>query len=131
MIQTPFNKYRETSIQTMTPGQLLIMLYDGAIRFARKGVEGVKQKNYQEANNCFIRVQEIINELVASLDHSYPISKDLLQLYDYFLRKMVEANIKKDIQPALEVIDHLVELKETWIQASKLSTSSGSVLNHG
>ncbi|GAA4873814.1 flagellar export chaperone FliS [Paenibacillus vulneris] len=131
MIQTPFNKYRETSVQTMTPAQLLIMLYDGAIRFAKKGVEAVKQKNYQEANNSFIRVQEIINELVASLDHSYPISKDLLHLYDYFLRKMIEANIKKDIQPALEVIDHLVELKETWIQASKLSASSGSVRSHG
>lgn len=131
MTQSRFNKYMETSIQTMTPNQLLIMLYDGAIRFTRKGVEAVKQKNYQEANNSFLRVQEIINELVVSLDHSYPISKDLIQLYDYFLRRIVEANMKKDIQPAVEVLSHLLELKESWIQASKLSHASGPALNHG
>ncbi|WP_282938803.1 flagellar export chaperone FliS [Paenibacillus sp. RC67] len=131
MIQSRANKYMETSIQTMTPAQLLIMLYDGAIRFTKKGIDAVKRKNYEEANNSFIRVQEIINELVVSLDRSYEVSDELIRLYDYFLHKMIEANVKKDIDAANEVLGHLLELKETWIQASKLAQNPGAVLNHG
>lgn len=113
------NKYLQTTVQTASAQQLLIMLYDGAIRFCRQGIEATKENNYSEANIGFLKTQDIINEFIITIDRTSPISENLLNLYDYFNMRLIEANIKKSIEPAEEVLNHLMELKETWIQAAK------------
>jgi flagellar protein FliS len=113
------NKYLQTTVQTATPQQLLIMLYDGAIRFCRQGIEATKEKNYAAANTSFLRTQDIINEFIITIDRTSPLSDNLIHLYEYFNTRLIEANIKKMVEPAEEVLGHLVELKETWIQAAK------------
>lgn len=113
------NKYLETTIQTASPAQLLIMLYDGAIRFCRQGIESINEKNYSDANANLLKVQNIVSEFIITIDRSSPISEELLQLYEYFNIRLVEANMKKSTEPAEEVLGHLIELKETWIQAAK------------
>jgi len=128
MIQAQRNKYLETSVQTAAPAQLLIMLVDGAIRFCRAGVEGIKQGNYEDANTQLVKAQNIISEFVITLDRSSPIADNLLQLYEYFNHRLVQANIKKSVEPAEEVLQYLVELKETWIQASKLAQTGQNQL---
>lgn len=129
MIQTPVNKYLETTVKTATPAQLLIMLVDGAIRFTRIGIEAVKQNKPEDAHKSFRRAQDIINEFVVTIDRNSPLAENLLKLYEYFNFRLTEANIKKDAAPAEEVVGHLQELKETWIQASKQAGSS--VAQHG
>jgi len=122
MIQTAQrNKYLEASVQTATPAQLLIMLCDGAIRFCRIGVEAIKQKKYEEANNSLCRAQEIISELKITLDPKSSISENLSKLYEYFNFRLIEANTRKKAESAEEVLNYLIELKETWIQAAKLA----------
>ncbi|RCW44809.1 flagellar export chaperone FliS [Paenibacillus prosopidis] len=113
------NKYLETTVRTAAPAQLLIMLYDGAIRFCRQGIEAIKEQNYAEANTSLLKTQDIINEFIITLDRSTSIADNLLRLYDYFNKRLIEANIKKSTEPAEEVLGHLIELKETWIQAAK------------
>ncbi|MBD2868418.1 flagellar export chaperone FliS [Paenibacillus arenilitoris] len=113
------NKYLQTTVQTATPQQLLIMLYDGAIRFCRQGIEAIRGGNYAAANTSFLRTQDIINEFIITIDRTSPISESLIYLYEYFNTRLVEANMKKNVEPAEEVLGHLVELKETWIQAAK------------
>lgn len=113
------NKYLETTIQTATPAQLLIMLFDGAIRFTRQGVEAIKEQRLADANTNLLKTQDIINEFIITIDRKSPVAENLLNLYDYFKMRLVEANTKKDIEPAEEVLGHLIDLKETWIQASK------------
>ncbi|WP_169084617.1 flagellar export chaperone FliS [Paenibacillus sp. PL91] len=113
------NKYLQNTVQTATPGQLLIMLYDGAIRFCRQGIEAIKEQRYSDANTSLLRVQDIVSEFVITIDRTNPISENLLKLYEYFNMRLVEANIKKNIEPAEEVLEHLIELKETWLQAAK------------
>jgi flagellar protein FliS len=113
------NKYIQNTVQTATPAQLLIMLYDGAIRFCRQGIEAIKEKRYSDANTNLLKVQDIISEFTITIDRSNPISENLLKLYEYFNMRLVEANIKKNIEPAEEVLEHLIELKETWMQAAK------------
>lgn len=113
------NKYLQTTIQTATPAQLLIMLYDGAIRFCRQAIEGIKSSNYAAANENLIKTQNIIKEFMITLDRSNPVSDSLLQLYEYFNMRLIEANLQKNAEPAEEVLSQLIELKETWIQAAK------------
>lgn len=131
MLQAPRNKYLETSVQTATPAQLLIMLVDGAIRFCRGGIESIKKGDYQEANTLLVKAQSIISEFSITLDRNAAIAPALLQLYEYFNFRLVEANIKKSAEPAEEVVQHLLELKETWIQANKLATAQQVEMSHG
>lgn len=116
MLTSPIQKYQQSSVQTASPGQLILMLYDGAIRFVKLGIAGVEEKDIAKANNSFIRAQRIINELMASLNMSVPISSTLLGIYEYLNRRLIEANIKKDTGPAEEVLGHLNELRSAWSQ---------------
>ena len=117
-----YQKYQQSSVQTATPAQLLIMLYDGAIRFVKLGIEAIEQKNYQKANLNLLKSQAIIHELIAGLDHDYAISKNLLQIYEYMLYQLIQSNLKKNTKPAEEVLSYLKDMKETWMEASKQVT---------
>lgn len=128
-LQQQRNKYLETTIQTASPAQLLIMLYDGAIRFCRQGIEAIKGNNYSEANTNLLKVQDIISEFIITIDRSSPISENLLNMYEYINMRLIEANLKKDIEPAEEVLGHLLELKETWYQAAKQSNQQAGQAN--
>lgn len=83
MINSPYEKYRQSSVNTSTPAQLLIMLFDGAIRFVRAGIEGIDSVNHQKANLNLGKAQLIISELMSTLNPSYEISNSLLSLYEY------------------------------------------------
>lgn len=131
MIQTPGNKYLETTIQTASSSRLLIMLYDGAIRFCKLGIESIRQKEYEKANINLCKAQDIIQEFIITLDHSSPIAEGLLRLYDYFLFRLMEANTKKAPEPAEEVLSYLVDLKATWIQAASSVSISQPSADHG
>ncbi|CAI6084387.1 Flagellar secretion chaperone FliS [Cohnella sp. JJ-181] len=125
------NKYMETAVQTATPQQLLIMLIDGAIRFCRAGIEGIKNGQYEDANTQLVKAQNIISEFTITLNRDQPIAANLLQLYEYFNYRLVQANIHKKTEPAEEVVQHLLELKETWIQAAKLAATPQPQSSHG
>ncbi|MCA0757560.1 flagellar export chaperone FliS [Paenibacillus sp. N4] len=120
-LQQQRNKYLETTVQTASPAQLLIMLYDGAIRFCRRGIEAIKEQNYADANTNLLKVQNIISEFIITIDRSSPISENLIRLYEYFNLRLIEANMKKDVESAEEVLGYLIDLKETWIQTAKQS----------
>jgi flagellar protein FliS len=128
MLQMQRNKYLETTIQTATPAQLLIMLCDGAIRFCKQAIEAITQSNFEEANRSLSKAQDIVNEFIITLDRSAPIAESLLKLYEYYNYLLVQANIQKKIEPVQEVISYLVELKETWIQAAKAGATTNAKL---
>lgn len=120
MLTSPYDKYRQSAVQTSTPAQLVIMLYDGAIRFVKAGVEGLNNRDLQKANHNFGKAQTIVSELMCTLDHSYDISKNLHSLYDYINFLLIQSNVKKNIEPAEEALSYLTDLRETWLTASKL-----------
>lgn len=120
------NKYLETAVQTATPSQLLIMLHDGALRFGRLAIEAIKSNDYQEANRCLKKVQDIISELIITLDRSVPLADSMYKLYEYFQYLLIQANIKKSEQPVQEVLGYIAELKEAWLQAARAVTASQS-----
>lgn len=123
MLSTPYQKYQQSSVQTAPPGQLVLMLYDGAIRFVKIGMEAIGTKEIQKSNESLIKAQRILHELIASLNFQYPISNDLLRIYEYLISKLIEANTRKNKQCAAEVIEHLAGLREAWLQAMKPTSS--------
>ncbi|WP_427052060.1 flagellar export chaperone FliS [Paenibacillus sp. TC-CSREp1] len=125
MITSPYDKYRQSSVQTSNPAQLVIMLYDGAIRFIKTAIAGMQQQDIEKTNLNLGKAQTIISELMSTLDQSYDVSKNLFSLYEYTNYLLVEANIQRDESKAEEAVGYLSELRETWIQASKIVASQG------
>ncbi|OKP90599.1 flagellar export chaperone FliS [Paenibacillus sp. P3E] len=129
MLTSPYDKYRQSSVQTSTPAQLVIMLYDGAIRFVRTALDGLSKKDYEKSNLNFGKAQTIVSELMSTLDHSYEVSQNLFSLYEYTNFLLVESNIRKSPEKAEEAIGYLIELRETWLQASKLAAGQTETAN--
>lgn len=108
--------YQQNNVLTASRGKLLLMLYDGAIKFLRFAKASIDEKNVENANKYLCKAQDIVSELMVTLDMNYEISKSLFSLYDYMKYRLVEANIYKDKEMIDEVLNMLVELRETWQQ---------------
>ncbi len=112
-----YQMYRQTQVSTASQGELLIMLFDGAIRFARQSQEYMAAGKIEEASAKLIRTQDIINELILSLDLDVgEIAQNLQQLYVYVHDLLVQANVKKDPAIVDTALGMLVELRDTWGQ---------------
>jgi flagellar protein FliS len=112
-------QYKTHEIQTSSPEEILILLYDGAIRFLRIAKKGLEEKNIEKTHNNLIKAQRIISEFMLSLDMEIggEVAKNLYNLYDYLHYRLVEANLKKDPEMVDEVLEHLRSLKQTWEEA--------------
>lgn len=121
MINNPYQQYRIDAVMTASPEELTLMLYDGIIRFLNQAKEAILSQDMQTAHEKLLRVQDILNELNATLDRSYDISSNLASIYDYLIRKVVQANIKKDVGYIDEVLEFARDLRNTWQQAMKIA----------
>ncbi len=116
----PVNPYLQSKVMTASPEELVLMLYDGAIRFMNQAVINIEGDNKQAAHESSIRAQAIVTELMGGLNMDIDLSANLMSLYDYLHYVMVEANINKDAQQGRQAIELLRELRETWQEAMKL-----------
>ena len=121
--------YKETKIKTAGQGQLIIMLYDEAIKQLTKAVELLDLNNkekkdpgrIEQIGKAIIKTEEIITELMVSLDFDQggEISKNLFSLYTWFNRELLEANMTQDINRILSVKDMLSDLRIVWSEIAK------------
>jgi flagellar protein FliS len=111
-----YQRYKDAQYSTASPEQLLLMLYEGAIKYARQAQEEMREKNIEGANNKLKKTGDIISELMVSLDMEQggEIARNLYNLYDYMSRRLIQANIRKDPGLVDEVITLLTSLKESW-----------------
>lgn len=116
-------QYKKQQIETATPEEILIMLYDGAIRFLLVAKKGIDENNIEKTHNNLIKAQHIILEFMESLDMEIGgnIALNLYRLYEYLHHQLVQANIKKDVAMIDEVLDHLRRLKTTWEEAIRIA----------
>ena len=119
--QNAYNQYREKSIQTARPEELTLMLYNGLVKFIMRAIDAVEKGKVEDAHNNIIRAQDIIQEFMRTLDKRYPIAVSLELLYDYMYRRLVEANLRKDVSILTEVLDMAKQLRDVWEQAMKLA----------
>lgn len=117
------NIYQQNSVNTASKEKLLIMLYDGLVKFIKQGISGIEENDIQMANTNLVKAQNIIHEFMSTLNMEMggEIAKSLMMLYDYMYRRLVEANLKKDSKIAKEVLGFSEELKEAFDEAYKLT----------
>lgn len=116
----PFSMYREVQVKTAAPDVLLLMVYDGAINFLQVARAKIEEKNVEGAHNSLLRAQALIGELMASLRvEIWEGASNLLALYEYMIRRLMEANFSKVAEPVTEVISLLSELRDAWAQAAR------------
>lgn len=120
----PYAKVKENVINTATPEELTLMLYDGALKFANKALIAIEKNNFAEANMNIQRTKDIIRELQLTLDMKYEISSQLYECYDYIHYRLTEANIKKDVEMLNEAIDHIRTFRDTWRETIKRARAS-------
>jgi flagellar protein FliS len=119
-LNSALNVYKKNQIQTNTPEKLVLMLYDGAIKFIGKAIESIKEKNIQDANDYLIRSQNILAELMSGINfEAGEIADNLYCLYEYIYHQLMQANIKKEKKYAENALNMIKELKDTWIQMLK------------
>jgi flagellar secretion chaperone FliS len=117
---SPWHSYRRVATQTASPGQLVLMLYDGALRFLAQALSGFEQEDPVEFNatisNNILRTQAIIHELSGSLnmDDGGELAATLRRLYDYIDWHLVQSNIKKEPQGIKEAIIRITALRDAW-----------------
>lgn len=115
--------YANNKVMTASPAELTLMLYDGAIKFCNLAAAGIDEKDIMKAHTNIMKAQRIIEEFQATLDHKYPVAKDFDEVYSYLLRRLKEANIKKDKEILEEVLKHLRTMRDTWKEVMRLAHS--------
>lgn len=126
-IRNPYAKqaeqYKKHQVETATPEEVLIMLYDGAIRFLLTAKKSLAAGELEKAHHNLIKAQNIVLEFMNSLDMEIggEIAINLYRLYEYLHYRLVQANIKKDVGMIDEVLEHLRNLKATWEEAIRIA----------
>ncbi|GAB4268706.1 MAG: flagellar export chaperone FliS [Candidatus Rifleibacteriota bacterium] len=128
-MNNPYNQntaYRKTQIETASPEALILMLYDGALKFMTQAEIAFEEKNLEQINNLLLRIQAIFTELLTALDKEKggEIAVNLERLYIFFLEQLSEANVKKDVKYLLEIKPLVLDLRNTWEQAMQKHQSS-------
>ena len=115
--------YRAAAVNTATPGSLLLMLYDGAIKFMWIADKAFDEEDplvhNQTIHNNLLKAQAIVRELRAALiagddKDRVDLVNNLIALYDYFDRRLQEANIHKDRAIIEEILERISELRDAW-----------------
>lgn len=113
----PYQSYQTNQIETADHLTLVLMLYDGALKFMGRGRQALLEKNLAEANRCLGRAQDIVSELMGSLNpHLKNVAVNLLNLYDYLYYLLLEANIKKDAKIVAKAEELLTSMRRIWKQ---------------
>ena len=121
------NKYQNDSVMTASPMDLVVMLYDALIKQIKLSDIFLENREYEKVNQHLSRAEDIVSELLCSLDLSYPISEALMKLYDFMLQELIQINLQKDrsrIPPLLEIVE---SLREAWVSVRNGSARAFAV----
>jgi len=118
------SSYRDTQIKTASKGMLVVLLYDGLIRFIDIALENIPLKKYDLINTNILKAQDILSELILALNFDAgDISHKLFNIYTFLNTKLIEGNVKKDPEPLKFVRTMVSELREAW---HKIANKSGN-----
>jgi len=113
-------EYLYRSVMTASPAELLVMLFDACIKNVRLAEMAMEDTpDYDKVNTYLLKAQRIITELISSLNMEFEISKQILPVYDFVLRALREANMKKDVSQLPDIVEILSAQRDTWQQIAK------------
>jgi flagellar secretion chaperone FliS len=120
-INNPYTAYQNNSVNTASPGELTLMLYNGSLKFIHIAIKAIEDKNIELKNTNIQKAQAIVSELMVTLNTDLEISQNLMSLYDYINRRLTEANVKSDRAILEEVEGMITEFRDTWKQVIQLN----------
>lgn len=120
MMSKQLQSYQNNAVNTASGPQLTLMLYNGCIKFINQGIKALENKDFEEKNKNLQKAQDIIRELMITLDPKIEISNQLMTLYDYIHFRLQEGNIKNDVEQIKEGLELVIEFRDTWKEAMKL-----------
>ncbi len=124
----PYSSYSEQAILTMTPGELLVKLFDETEKCLNLAIMYIESNDVVNSHNNLMKAQRIVKHLEDTLVKDYSFSTDLIKLYDFILTKLQQANIKKDIAIINETIPIISELRQTFAECDRVCRSqSGNI----
>lgn len=129
-LSTGYQRYQQTQVTTLGRGKLLLMAYDGAIRFIREAKNHTEVRDYERKNESILKAQRIISELASTLNHNTnpDLADNLLKLYQYMIDTLFLANVRDDLDKMTEVEKLLLSLREAWAEADRVSDRAEAVL---
>ena len=123
-----YQKYKAQEISMASPTTLIVMLYNECIKRLRLAQISIDKKDYEQTNTHLKKSQDIISELLVSLDFNYPIANELMALYDFMLQEIKRANALKNKEKLDPLIDMLSKLRDSWAQVEK---QCGNIYEYG
>lgn len=126
-MKTQATAYRAVSVNTADPGKLVLLLYEGAIRYLGIAIEKIDKGQMEESHNFLVRGKSIIAELMASLNmqKGNEIATSLQALYGYMYDRLIDANLRKDREIVQEVLSLLKTLFDGWSKINQKSKQNG------
>jgi flagellar protein FliS len=118
-----YNVYKNNSVNFASKEQLLLMLLDGAVKFAKIARQAIVDKNISKAHENIVKTQNIYYELMVTLDvnEGGDWAKSLMSVYTFITEKLIEANLKKDVAILDEIMPLIEDIRDTWNQAYNIS----------
>lgn len=122
-------QYLETQVRTASPEELLILLFDGAVRFCEQAKVRIDEKDIEGSHNLLIRAQQIVLEVMTALDRDIgdEIYANLIGLYRFVYMRLVRANVTREKPLIDEAVEVLAHLRDTWRQAVDQARKSGAL----
>lgn len=122
-----YQQYKDVQIKTANQGKLLLMLYQGCIKFLGLAVKSIDAQDWEGANNYLKRSRKIINELMCSLNMKQggEIAENLFSLYEFMNHQLIQANIHKDTESVEFVKGLLLKLLAAWQEIINTSNDQG------
>jgi len=120
-LYNPYQAYQSNAVTTASPGELTLMLYNGCLRFIKAARMAMENKEIEKKNENLIKAQNIISELRVTLNMELEVSKNMMAMYDYILRRLIEANMKNDTAILDEAEELVTGFRDTWKQAIQLN----------
>lgn len=121
VINNPYATYQNNTVNTSTPGELTLMLYNGCLKFIEQAKRALVDDKLEEKNTAIQKAQAIISELMLTLDTSVPVAENMLILYEFANSRLVDGNIKNDPLLFDEAAGIIMEFRDTWKQVIQIN----------
>lgn len=117
-----YDTYQRIQAETSSPGQLIALLYDAMLRSLARAESGLEQRDIEGAHAPLLRAQDIVLELIASLDtdaagEAGAIARQMAPLYEYMYRRLLDASLQKDVAAVREVRRLILPVRDAWTTA--------------
>lgn len=121
--------YGNNKVNTASPAELTLMLYEGAVKFCNIAIVALEKKDYETTNLNIQKCRNIVVELTSTLNHKYPVAEDFKRMYDYIFALLVEANMKKDMEMLTRALEELRGMRDVWKQVMEKAKGPQVVLD--